>query len=166
MPDSATTNPTRIPNERATQRVVVQRRNRVIRNITVFAITTLCLALIVSANRDRQAIEDCRKQIDHAAADLTLDLIADRPLPLVLPLNPKLRLDRTHYTYAPASHAVAGQDQPLAIVYCSSPHALVIRRSGRHVAIRNGDRIEVRWMSEDDIRNNSDTLGIRLLTPP
>lgn len=165
MPDSTTTTSTRIQNERAAQRVAVQRRNRVIRNVTVFAITTLSLVLIVSANRDRQAIEDCRRQIDHAAAVLILDLIADRPLPLVLPLDLKLRIDRTHYTYAPASHAVAERDEPLAIVYCSAPHTLVIRRDGRHVAIRRGNRIEIRWMTEDEIRKNGGKLGIRLLTP-
>ncbi|MBL8877589.1 MAG: hypothetical protein JNG88_00590 [Phycisphaerales bacterium] len=127
----------------------------------MFIITTFALVIIVSANRDRNNVNDCRRQIDHAAAALAAELAADHQLPLALPLDSKLRNDRTHYNYAPASLAVSGDHGEPAVVYCTAPHALLTRSNGRHVAIKRGRSIEVSWMTEREFREQSERLGCR-----
>lgn len=164
MPNSVTTG--NIPaSARSTHRVATQRQRRVVRDVAVFVVTTLGLVLIVSANRDKQAVDDCRNQMQFAASSLMADVAANHALPLALPLNPKLRNDRTHYNYAPASLAVAMSDRPVALIYCTAPHSLITRSAGRHVAIKRGRAIEVVWMTEAEFQARAAELGCRSEPP-
>ncbi|MBK8913542.1 MAG: hypothetical protein IPM64_02895 [Phycisphaerales bacterium] len=126
---------------------VARRKRRVLIQLAAFAAVTAVLIVIVMVRRDQQSVEQCRREAESVAAALRRDALESRTLPMNLPIPPARR---AHFHYNPVNSMFFGGGRPVGLCCCASPHRLLLAPNGRHVVLVADDRVEVRWLSEDE----------------
>ena len=150
-----------------------ERRWRVLLNVTVFVAATGAMVLLSMSHRDAQAVQTCREQMDYTCQELQKLLetgqVAPRSLPLPLPPEPgegasaaekekwqsETLAAREHYFYNSQYATTRSGGQTVGVCCCKNTHHLFLRANGRHVVVFDGQKYEVRWLTEAELRQQA-----------
>jgi hypothetical protein len=166
--------------DRAAIRTMSQRRRRVWINVAVFVLVTTVMVLLSMAQRDYQSVRDCWKRMNGTGQELQKLLSRGEAAPLLLPLpqprelpanasqaerdrrDDEFLLMRQHYFYnAHYGRPQAQQRQrPVGVCCCAALHHLYLRTNGRHVIVFDGQRYELRWLTESEFRRQAAVLEL------
>lgn len=158
--------------QRAAVREMSQRRRRVWMNVVFFVVATAGMLALSLITRDSHAF----KRSEAFAQELTQHLnenYSDRRLPSDMPMpgdmSAALRESwRSRYCYLgqkPRREAILKKTKR-AVCYPVYPLRMYLRSGGRHVILATPDGFEYQWLSEAEIKQQADKLGIVLIKPP
>jgi len=171
---------TRSAAERATQRVVSERRWRVWSNLTTFVAISVVMVLLSMALRDHQSIDSCYRRLSYTSADLQKRLARGEVAPFTLPLpsSPESTAaalpdlgrrsatddptPREHYYYNTFYARQQAGSGDVGVCCCKAPHDLFLRSDGRHVLVFDGQHYALRWLAESEFRRAAPGLELRV----
>ncbi|MFO0840522.1 MAG: hypothetical protein U1D55_18600 [Phycisphaerae bacterium] len=147
------------PEQRAGLRTMTQRRSRVIRSLVTVTIVTIGMLVLALAQRDQQAIRQCRAQVDRTIARLRHDQAAGHvPTTLHDPSTDDPNAP-DHFAYNPL-YAQLRRNTPLVgVACCAEPHQLYLRSAGRHLIVFDGKDFRSEWVREDQLAARLETLA-------
>jgi hypothetical protein len=162
--------------DRAALRTMSQRRRRVWINVSAFALLTGLMVLLSMAQRDEQAVRSCHDRLAFAADELQNRLsrgvtaVDNLPLPgstgvakvaTGQPRNEDEAFEnRVHYFYNADWWRGRHRRRVVGVCSCAAPHQLFLRPDGRHVIVFDGQRYELRWMTESEFARQAPEFGL------
>ncbi|MGE0479657.1 MAG: hypothetical protein AB7Q17_04200 [Phycisphaerae bacterium] len=161
IPDSApTTVAAAEAAERAALRTMAARRRATRRRLITTVVVGVAMVLMVMATRDNQAVRRCRASAEYAAGVFRAELARHQPLPLSFPRPREGQImPREHYHYSPLNANLIALRRPIGICYCEDRHNLFLQADGRHVLLYDGERIELRWVTEPEFVRQAEAWG-------
>lgn len=187
MSESVATQTAKSVADRATRRIMSQRRRRVWFNVAVFVLVTAVMVVLSMAHRDHQSVRSCERRLEFARQELQ-KLLDDhgRVAPGSLPLegwkevkemwepsspaeqemHDEYYSRREHYYYNSRYGRQLARRAPIGVCCCADQHRLYLRADGRHVIVFDGQRYELRWMTEREFHEQATALELTLPAEP
>jgi len=156
--------------DEAALRTLGQRRRRVWRSVLLVGALIVVMVTLSVMNRDQQAIDSCRERMEYAVREFQRQFDERGVSPAVLPLpqdtpDAAARM-REHvlYNYLYTESALT----EVGVCCCRYPHSRLFQPAGRHVITFNvkEGRYLLRWVREEEFRQQADDLGLRISIHP
>jgi hypothetical protein len=171
-PDTPTLSNPSVASERVALRTLGERRRRVLRSLLFVVAIMLVVIVVTVANRDQQAIDGCKRQMEYAVATLRADHSEWLRDPQKFPL-PRIAdhlgdgwrehvLDNWRFTEQAAFAREVG------VCCCERAHSPLFLAPGRQVIIYHVGKqeYELKWMTEGEFARRAEELGLRVRLGP
>lgn len=173
--------------DRASRRTMSERRRRVWLNVAVFSLVTAAMVVLSMAHRDHQSVRSCQRRLEFARQELQKLLddsgrVAPESLPLEgweevtqmgEPSSPaeqemhdEYYMRREHYFYNSRYGRQLTQRRLVGVCCCAAPHRLYLQADGRYAIVFDGQRYELRWMTEREFHEQAAALKLILPAQP
>jgi hypothetical protein len=146
--------------QRATVRVMAERRWRLWRRLAVIVVVSAVIVLLALLQRDTQSRRGFERDAERLAAEFEGEL-ARRGVPPDIFLFAQRDDPAIAEFYFNTSYSLRfGDGEAVGVCCMRAPLGLFLQEDGRYVILFDGKSFAVRWMTESEFRSRAPELGL------
>ncbi len=153
--------------QRVRERVMRERRLRLIRNTVFVGLISLVMLYVALLQRDAQALRTWNAEAKRLAGFFQAEFDLTGAPPLDFPENaadPNYRGDyreflRSRYRLNPLYPQKLAAIRPVGVAVLNDPERMYLRPAGKIVILFDGERYSGEWMPDEEIKGRMRSLG-------